>query len=216
MSHSTLTMKFYAKLFVLVCATLGAAPAWGQFSAGSQFIGGGFSYYAPLTKADTSSSFGINAEYFRFTAANKAWGIRIGYADNRPVAGLTGATQADGGQYFIAPNLQRFFPIVGRFGVFAGLEAVLSYQKTTRFADNQVFAQGSAFGLNINLFTGAYFRAADRLLLRLNIGAAPLIGLTSNHQKLTQADAQLNTLNYTIAPYYSIAGSSLSLFYRLK
>lgn len=204
-------MKTYAALLFM----LGAAPVYAQFPAGAQYIGGGFSYYAPLTKADTSSSFGINVEYFKLTTPNKAWGVRAGYADNRPIIGQTVINEADGGQYFIAPNLQRFFPIVGRFGVLVGLEAVLSYQETTRIIEAQPVARGSAVGLNLNLFTGAYFRAADRLLLRLNIGAAPLVSVVRSSQKLLQLDARQTTLSYNITPTYSIAGSSLSIFYRL-
>lgn len=196
-----------------------------QFSAGNGFIGGGFSYFAPLTKADTSSRFAINVEYFQFTAANRAWGVRAGYGATQQQLISTGPESATllsaSKPYFVAPNLQRFFPIVGRFGVLAGLEAVFSYQSgqsllATSQGQPPILSSVTQYGLNLNLFTGAYFRAADRLLLRLNIGAAGLARIAQISQKYEQYDVKQNTLSYGISPTYSIAGSSLSVFYRLK
>lgn len=97
----------------------------------------------------------------------------------------------------------------------AGGEAVVSYRSTYTVNDNQRISEGSAVGLNLNLFTGAYFQPSNRLLLRLNIGAASLASVSRDHQNFTQADAQFNVWRYAVRPTYSIANSSLSLFYRL-
>ena len=202
-------MKYIAFILVLIA---GAAHA--QYPVEGQYIGGGFSLYTPLAGADTSSSFGIDVEYFRMTSANTAFGLRAGYNDDRSGRSSFLDSTYGQGQYFIAPNLQRFFPIIGRFGVLVGLEAVLSYQQTKTFARNVETAKGNTIGLAGNLFTGAYFQASDRLFLRLNIGRAGLLNVSQISQELNQSDVKTSTLTYRVTPTYSIAGSSLSLFYR--
>ena len=201
-----------------VLLLLTATVATAQFSPGSRFIGGGFSLAAPLApKLANTINVTLQPEFGHFRTENVAAGFTatVAYGHSNVSDTRTNSSVTVG----VGPFIQRFLPIVDRFGFVLTGRSSLSVTSTTAKTTGSSPTSNATLGVGLGLSgsPGMFYSVSERWLLVLDLGAYQALSVTYSSQKTTPDpnDVRNSTFSYGIGRTFSLSSSAIRIRYFL-
>lgn len=201
--------QFIYTLFILGNSLI----TYGQFKSDSRLVGGSLSINLPMTSENTkTTNFSLNPEYAVFKRDNQIVGIAglVRFENSKTNGKTTQSSQSLG----VTPYIQQLIPINSKFSLSMTGLAEISYTSATRvtsFGNNE--DKTGSFSMAFSGRPGVLIGPFDRLLLRIDIGRAHLLGLNFETVKGIKSES---TFSYNFKTLYDFQSSQIGIYYLLK